>query len=80
MVKSSQGVRSTKKDKQKKYITIKLRSLRKLPTNSNNQTQMTYFRIKRQKKFKYGTNLSANYTLMIVVNYQFGEEVEMSTL
>ena len=29
--------------------------------------------------YRYGTNLSANYTRIIVVDSQFGQELEMST-
>ena len=78
MVQSSQGVRSTKRISNKIH-NKQIEKSQKLSTNSNNQTQTTYYRIKRQKKFTYGTNLSANYTLMIVVDSQFGQEVEMST-
>ena len=64
---------------EKKYISIKLRSFRKLSTNRNNQTQRTSYHIKKRKKFTYGTNLSANYTLMIVVDSPLNQEVEIST-
>ena len=74
MVQSSQEVRSTKIPD-----TIKLRSLRKLSNIINNQTQRKFYRNKKRKKFTYGTNLSANYTLMIAIDSPLGQEVEMST-